>query len=47
MIVKDAWVWNISNNVYTAGWQNYVKGYFQHALIYSNRMRMDAVWFDK
>jgi peptide/nickel transport system substrate-binding protein len=46
-VIKDAWIITLNNTNYTSGWWNYVKGFNNHPLNYSNKLRMETVWLDK
>jgi peptide/nickel transport system substrate-binding protein len=46
-IINDAWIYNLQNNTYCAGFQSYVKGFTPHVLVYDNKYRMETVWIDK
>jgi peptide/nickel transport system substrate-binding protein len=47
LMIQDAWIFNISNSMYSAGWASYVKGWKDQNATYGNKLRMEYVWIDK
>ena len=47
LLIGDSVFISGTNTRYWIGWRPYVKGFYAFPMLYSNKLAMEQVWFDK